>query len=283
MHTNRLQYQIVLPIIAFHLALLAAPFTFQWDAIGVALGLWWVSGLGVSIGFHRLLTHGAFRTHPFVRYLLTILGCLANEGPPLVWVGTHRIHHRFADHEGDPHSPGKSMWWGHVAWAAYFDHDSARIEAKDLEKDAGLKLIDRFFWLPNLLLTVFLYALGGWSWVVWGIVVRTVFFLHCTWFVSSVAHSWGYRTFEVRDTSTNSWWVALLTFGDGWHNNHHAQPRSAAHGIQWWELDVSYLVIRAMEGLGIAWDLQRPIIASPRPTDKNRVAAQEIAHADPSK
>jgi stearoyl-CoA desaturase (delta-9 desaturase) len=261
-YDGRFQWEIAIPIVVLHVALIAAPFTFTRGALLVAIALWCLTGcFGVTIGLHRMLTHRGFRTSKFVQYTLTLLGCLANEGPPLVWVGTHRIHHKFADLPGDPHSPIENFSWGHVVWAFFFEHADARAAAKDLMRDPGMVFIDRFYWAPQLILAVPLYLLGGWPWVVWGIVVRTLFTLHCTWFVNSVAHRWGYRNFDTPDHSKNSWWVALLTFGEGWHNNHHACQRSAAHGMYWWEVDLTYSTIRVFEYLGIVWDVKHPVVA----------------------
>lgn len=256
---RRFQSAVAIPIIGFHLALVAAPFSFRWDAVLVGLILWCLNGFGVTLGFHRLLTHGAFRTYRGIKYALTILGCLAYEVTPIIWVGTHRLHHQFPDKAGDPHSPKENDLWAHVLWLFFFEHEDARKMARDLAKDPIMRLIDRFHWVPQLILGVILYFVGGWPWVVWGIVVRTVFTWHCTWVVNSVGHRWGYRNFDTPDSSRNSWWVALITFGEGWHNNHHAQQRSAAHGILWWELDLTYMLIRLMEFTGLAWDVERPI------------------------
>lgn len=271
---GRFQVAFAIPIVGFHLALVAAPFTFQWDAVFVAIILWALNGFGVTLGFHRLLTHGAFQTYRGIRYALTILGCLANEVTPLIWVGTHRLHHQLADKDGDPHSPTKSIVWAHVQWLFFFEHEDARRMARDLAKDPMMRLIDRFHWVPQVVLGVTLYVLGGWPWVVWGIFVRTVFTWHCTWLVNSAGHLWGYRSFNTPDNSRNSWWLALITFGEGWHNNHHAQPRSAAHGLRWWELDLTYALIRFMEMVGLAWDVEHPRLPG---RSRIRTVSQELS------
>jgi stearoyl-CoA desaturase (delta-9 desaturase) len=260
----RLRHEMVISIIIFHLGCLAAPFTFSWSGVGLVIFLWWFTGgLGICIGFHRMLTHASFKTSRPVRYALMLLGCLANEGPPIVWVGTHRLHHRHSDHEQDPHSPLLGFEWGHVVWMFFYAHDVARRAARDLSRDRWMALIDRFYYVPTILLAGVLYLLGGWSWVVWGVFVRTVVVLHCTWFVNSAAHKWGYRNFETNDGSRNNWWVALLSFGEGWHNNHHAQQRSAAHGMKWWEFDPTFLTIRLLEAAGLIWDVHRPVMDDP--------------------
>lgn len=256
----RLQGALVFSVVVCHLGCLAAPFTFSWSGVGILIALWWITGgLGICLGYHRQLTHQSYKTYRPIRYALVTLGCLANEGAPIVWTGTHRLHHHHADEHDDPHSPNKGGFaWGHLLWTFFYEHAGSRRAARDLERDWFIRTLDRWCLVPTILLSVALFLLGGWSWVVWGVFVRTVFVLHCTWFVNSAAHTWGYRTFETTDGSRNNWWVALLTFGEGWHNNHHAYHRSAAHGLKWWEFDPTYLTIRAMELVGLAWDVKKP-------------------------
>jgi cyclopropane-fatty-acyl-phospholipid synthase len=271
----RLQWSIVVQGIVLNLVLLTAPFTFTWDALLVTVVLWWLSaGLGISLGFHRLLSHGSFKTSRPFKYVLSILGILANQGPPLVWVGTHRLHHRQPDLPGDPHTPIRNFWWAQFFWVFLFPHAEARRAARDLARDRGLVVLDRCYFLPQFVLIVLLYTAGGLPWVVWGFFVRVGFTLTCTSFVNSVTHRWGYRNFDTSDLSRNSWWVALVTFGEGWHNNHHAAPRSAVHGLRWWEVDLTYQTVRALEALHLVWDVQRPAPAQAatraraRPTGK---------------
>jgi fatty-acid desaturase len=256
----RLQGALVFSVVVCHLGCLAAPFTFSWSGLGVLVALWWITGgLGICLGYHRQLTHASYKTYRPIKYALVTLGCLANEGAPIVWTGTHRLHHRHADEHDDPHSPNQGGFaWGHLLWTFFYEHAGSRRAAKDLERDWFIRTLDRWCLVPTILLSIALFMLGGWSWLVWGVFVRTVFVLHCTWFVNSAAHTWGYRTFDTTDGSKNNWWVALLTFGEGWHNNHHAYHRSAAHGLKWWEFDPTYITIRAMELAGLAWDVKRP-------------------------
>jgi fatty-acid desaturase/cyclopropane fatty-acyl-phospholipid synthase-like methyltransferase len=254
----RLQWSIIVQGIILNAFCLAAPFTFSWDALLVTLVLWLLTAcLGISLGYHRLLSHASFKTSPLFKYTLTVLGMLANQGPPLVWVGTHRLHHRYPDRPGDPHSPRNSFWWAHFFWVFLFPHDQARRAARDLARDRGLVLLDRCYFLPQLILIALLYLAGGWPWVVWGFFVRMSFMLTFTSLVNSAAHRWGYRNFETHDNSRNNWWVAAVTFGEGWHNNHHADPRLAAHGLRWWEVDLTYLVIRMLLALGLIHDVKQ--------------------------
>jgi len=255
---NEMLWGNVIAIGGLHVGALLAPFFFSWSAVGVAVFLWWISGgLGICLGYHRLLTHRSFETPKMVEYALTIFGNLTWQGAPIRWVGTHRMHHRDSDTETDPHSPRHGFSWAHAFWCLMEDPlgRDPRELAKDMQRDRVHLLLDRYFWVPQIVLAVLLHALGGWPWVIWGICVRTVFSYHATWFVNSAAHTWGYRNFETRENSHNTWWVALLSFGEGWHNNHHAFARSARHGLRWWELDLTYLTIRVMQALGLARDV----------------------------
>jgi stearoyl-CoA desaturase (delta-9 desaturase) len=221
------------------------------------------------MGYHRLLTHRSFETPRLIEYLLTILGSLANQGGALRWVATHRVHHRHSDDNGDPHSPRDGAWWAHMLWwmpyiPALDDAVHYRHYVLDLCKDPIHRFLDRWHILFPLSLAAWLVALGeawgglGLSWLVWGIFVRTMLLYHATYLVNSATHMWGYRSHNTRDRSTNLWWVALLTLGEGWHNNHHAFPRSARHGLRWWEVDVTYLLIRFLSWVGLARQIHVP-------------------------
>jgi stearoyl-CoA desaturase (delta-9 desaturase) len=236
----------------------AAPFTFSYSALVVCLVLYLAAGFGVTMGYHRLLTHRSFQTSRLVEYLLTVLGSLANQGGPLRWVAVHRIHHQYSDAEGDPHSPRDGVWWAHLLWWMPYVpalDDARRYEryVLDLAKDPVHRCLQRYYFVLPLVLGGLLFVLGelygglGLSWLVWGMFVRTTLLYHATWLVNSATHQWGYRSYPTRDRSTNLWWVALLTLGEGWHNNHHAYPRSARHGHRWWELDMTYVLIRLLE------------------------------------
>lgn len=248
-------------IAGLHVACLLAPFYFTWGALGIAVLLWWAAGsLGICMGYHRLLTHRSFKTPKLFEYFLTTLGSLNWQGGPVKWVGTHRLHHKESDTDKDPHSPMHGFSWAHVLWCFVKDpagRDPRKL-APDLERDRVHALLDRFFWVPQVALAVVLYALGGLPWVIWGVAVRTVFSYHATWFVNSASHYWGYRNYETREESRNNWWVALISWGEGWHNNHHAHQRSAAHGLRWFEIDVTYWMIVALSWVGLARDIVLP-------------------------
>jgi stearoyl-CoA desaturase (delta-9 desaturase) len=255
---GRVNWETVVAMVIFHAGALAALFTFTWAALAVTLVLLWVSGsLGIGMGYHRLLTHRGYKTPKWVEYFLTLCGTLALESGPLQWVTTHRIHHAHTEGREDPHSPRDGGWWAHVGWifrGTAQKHDPATVEryAPDLLKDGFHVWISRWYYLPFVLLGVALLLVGGWSVLLWGVFLRTVVGLHATWLVNSATHMWGTRRFETADDSTNNLLVALLTFGEGWHNNHHAHPRAARHGLAWYELDFNWWGIRTLQLLGLA-------------------------------
>ncbi|HKS72635.1 MAG TPA: fatty acid desaturase [Terriglobales bacterium] len=245
-------------MILFHVGAIAALFFFSWKALFTLFFLWWVAGsLGIGMGYHRLLTHRGYKTPKWVEYFLTVCATLALEGGPIFWVATHRIHHRFSDQEGDPHSPIDGKWWAHMGWiltGKSMHHDTTTLAkyVPDLAKDKFHVWITKYHYVPMIVLGLALLAIGGLPLLLWGVFLRTVVLLHCTWLVNSATHSWGSRRFVTRDLSTNSWWVAILTFGEGWHNNHHAHPVSARHGLRWYEVDMNWYGIWLLKKFGLA-------------------------------
>ena len=266
---NGIDWPTLIWIAGMHLAALAAPFYFTWSGLAICLFLCWVTGcLGVTLGYHRLLTHGSFVTSKPVRWFFAFVGGISGEGSAIVWVANHRKHHAFSDQEGDPHSPRDGGLWSHVLWL-FPQHSKAEVDAHvkrwapDLAKDSGVIFFHKTFLLWHFVIGGGLLATGwaiygpetGVSWLLWGLAVRMVYVFHVTWFVNSATHIWGYRNYETTDDSRNLWWVGLLAFGEGWHNNHHAFQRMAAHGHKWWEFDMTYWVILAMERMGLAWNV----------------------------
>jgi fatty-acid desaturase len=245
-------------MIVFHLCAVAALFMFSWSALLITLPLLWISGsLGIGMGFHRLLTHRSYKTPKAVEYFLTVCGTLALEGGAINWVVTHRIHHANTDVPGDPHTPRDGRWWSHMGWilrGTAQQHEEAVMlrYAPDLMKDPVHLWLNRLYFIPLVVCGLLLVAFGGWSELMWGVFLRVTFGLHATWLVNSATHMWGSRRFVTSDDSTNNWWVALLTFGEGWHNNHHAHPRAAKHGLAWYELDLNWWGIKALKVLRLA-------------------------------
>jgi fatty-acid desaturase len=258
-------------MVVFHVGAIAALFFFTWKALALAVALWWISGsLGIGMGYHRLLTHRGYKTTKWLEYVMTTCGTLALEGGPIAWVATHRIHHQNTDKPGDPHSPQDGGFWAHMGWivtgrAMHNDSGELLPFVPDLRKDRFQLWISKWHWVPLALLALALFAIGGWPFLLWGIFFRTVIGLHSTWLVNSATHMWGSQRFPTGDASTNNFWVAMLTFGEGWHNNHHATPQAARHGIAWYEFDINWYGIRALRTLGLAWDIKLPRTAPINP------------------
>jgi stearoyl-CoA desaturase (delta-9 desaturase) len=250
----------------FHAGALAAFFFFTWERLAV-MAILYVLAINVGIGmcYHRLLTHRGYQTPKWVEYLMSICATLSLEGGPIFWVSTHRVHHQLSDQEGDPHTPKEGGWWAHTGWILFGNalHAQTAVLARyapDLSRDRFHVWLSKYHWLPITLSGLALLA-GGWMWggwkegvgmVLWGVLLRVTLGLHATWLVNSATHLWGSRRFETRDDSRNSWWVALLTGGEGWHNNHHAHPVSARHGLKWYELDPNFWGIWLLSKIGLA-------------------------------
>jgi stearoyl-CoA desaturase (delta-9 desaturase) len=261
-----------LGLLALHLGALAAflPGTFAWPAVAIAVALHYVTGgIGISLGFHRMLTHRSLRCPRWLEYAFALCGTLALQGGPIDWVATHRAHHAHTDREGDPHNVRRGLRWAHIEWL-YRYNDARPSEAEqrrlapDLAGDPVYRFLERTYVLWQIALGLVLFAAGGWPWVIWGIFVRVVVTYHVTWLVNSAAHDSGYRSYRTGDRSTNNWVVALLTWGEGWHNNHHAFPYSARHGLRRFEIDVTWYSIRLLAMLRMAHEIKLPTPAALR-------------------
>jgi fatty-acid desaturase len=278
-HSGKLNLKLAIPLVIFHLLGLAAFFFFSWSGLVVALVMWVLAqNIGIGMSYHRQLTHRGFVTPRWVEYAMAVCATFALEGGPIFWVGIHRLHHQVTDKPGDPHSPREGGFWAHMGWMLYgslHNHDPLLDRyVPDLMRQPFYRWLSRWHWLPVTtvgfgLLFAGLWAPGGTlfrgiSWVLWGIFLRVTLGLHVTWAVNSATHMWGSRRFATRDDSRNNWWVALLSGGEGWHNNHHAHPVSARHGMAWYELDVNYLGIRLLGLLGLAHKItvQAPDLAT---------------------
>ena len=292
--SNGTNWVTTIAMSAFHVGAVAAFFYIDLGAILTAAFLWWVAGsLGIGMAYHRLLTHRGYKTPKWVEYFLTTCGTLALEGGPIFWVATHRIHHQYSDQDGDPHTPREGTYWAHMGWifagkSMHHDTQVLRRYVPDLSRDPFHVWLTTWHWVPQVIVGLALLAYGGIPYVLWAVAFRVTFGLHATWLVNSATHLWGNRRFQTRDDSTNNWWVALLTFGEGWHNNHHAHPVSARHGLAWYEVDMNYAAIKALEAIGLAWDVKVARLphgatahAMPQETpDAVDITAAEIVPAD---
>lgn len=270
MSLKNLKLGTTLWITGIHIgAALLGYIAFSYEGLVLCFFLANLTGWGITAGFHRLFTHGAYEVPRWLYLTLALTGTLAGEGSAIQWVATHRKHHKFSDKDEDPHSPNDGFWWSHILWLfpklSPGEREAIqRAYAPDLSKDPALVFLDKKFIHCHLALAAILFALGymyggmfmGFSFFVWGTLVRMVIVFNVTWSVNSCTHVWGYRNFDTRDKSTNLWWVAALGGGEGWHNNHHAFAKTANHGHRWYEFDPTYWTIRTFAFLGLAWNLR---------------------------
>ena len=230
----------------------------NWTDVILLLVMYSLVALGVTIGFHRMLTHRSFKPHPAVKLVLLILGSMSVEGAALDWAATHIKHHAQADREGDPHSPVEGFFHSHVGWLFKDRMADPNVYCRYLLKDPIVVFVSRTFLLWVVVSLVIPFAIGGWTGLLWGGLVRMFLTHHVTWSVNSVCHVWGHSPFKTADHSANNFPIAIVSLGEGWHNNHHAFPASARHGLHWWQFDATYILIRAMSMVGIAWDIRTP-------------------------
>ena len=229
----------------------------QWSDLALLVTMYTLNAFGLTIGYHRMLTHRSFRPHPAVKVILLVLGSMAVASPPIEFAATHIKHHAQSDREGDPHSPLEGLFHSHLGWLFKDRFADPQVYCRHLLKDAIVVFVNRSFLLWVVLSLAIPFVLGGWTGLLWGGFVRIFLVHHFTFSVNSICHTFGKREFETNDRSRNQWLVALLAFGEGWHNNHHAFPRSAFHGLHWWQLDFSGYVIWTLERLGLAHEVYR--------------------------
>ncbi|HUV70855.1 MAG TPA: fatty acid desaturase [Terracidiphilus sp.] len=257
-------------IVLFHIGALAALFLFSWQGLATLVVLHVLAiNVGIGMCYHRLLTHRGYQVPKWLEYAMAVCATTSLEGGPRFWVSTHRVHHQLSDQEGDPHTPREGAWWAHTGWIFFGEalHAQTAVLARyvpDLSRDRFHVWLSKYHWVPITATGVLLMA-GGWIWggwvngvslVLWGVLLRVTLGLHATWLVNSATHMWGSRRFETRDDSRNLWWVALLTGGEGWHNNHHAHPVSARHGLAWYEVDPNFWGIWLLKKVGLARKIQ---------------------------
>ncbi len=270
------------PFIALHLACIAVlflpDFGLHWTALGLCAFTYFIRIFGITAVYHRYFAHRSYRTSRPMQFLLACLGCSALQKGPLWWASHHRRHHRYSDTADDPHSPHEtSFWWAHVGWILAEDHvETPTHLIRDWERYPELRWLDRNHWVPGIVLAVGCYVFGalvggwdgspatfftqqwGWDHLVWGFVISTILVYHATFSINSLSHLIGWRRYATEDDSRNNLFLALITLGEGWHNNHHHFQSSANQGFYWWEVDISYYIIRTLGFLGLVWDIRRP-------------------------
>jgi stearoyl-CoA desaturase (delta-9 desaturase) len=281
----KLNWTYIFGIGAYHLVAVLAfmPHYFTWSGLIVALLCTHLCGLfGINLCYHRLLTHRALKCPKWLEHAMAVVAMSCLQETPARWVAIHRRHHQFADEQPDPHSPLASFFWSHIGWILVDQPDLSRLGmyeryAKDILRDRFYVMLERSYaliWINLIQMPLFFgagFAVGslfgeaptnaahtGLSIMMFGVFVRTVLVWHITWAVNSVTHLWGYRSYETGEDSRNNVLIGLISNGEGWHNNHHADPRSARHGHRWWEIDNTYLTIRVLEWLGLATDVVPP-------------------------
>lgn len=260
---RKVRYDTIVTIVLFYLGAILALFNYSTFWLLVGIGVWMIShGPGLAVGYHRLLTHRGFKTPKIIEYILATAGCFTLQGGLIKWVAIHRKHHRYTDLPGDPHSPREGFFRAHMGWvSSSCDMELDKPElltqyAPDLCQDKYLCFLNRFWYLPSTIVGLSLLYLWGLPAMLWVIFVPVAAGLQFTWLVNSACHKWGKRPNDTGDDSTNNWWVALLTFGEGWHNNHHDKPARARHGLEWNQLDISWRFIQLLRICRLASDIK---------------------------
>ncbi len=233
---------------------------FSWKGVALAVALYYIRIFGVTAGYHRYFAHKTFKTGRVMQFLFAVLAMSSTQKGVLWWAAHHRVHHKFSDKPEDVHSMKlRGFFWSHVGWILSHDYDRTELEEiQDFAKYPELRWLDRYHVVPSVVLGTSLYLIGGWWALVWGYLVSTTLCWHGTFTINSLAHWLGRRRYATTDESRNSLVLALLTLGEGWHNNHHYYPAAANQGFYWWEIDITYYVIRLLAAVGLVWDVQTP-------------------------
>jgi len=258
----KIRPQVFIPLVILHIGVVFAPLYMSPGCILYAVILWIVTGmLGVTVGYHRLLTHRGFKTYKLIKYFHVACASISLQQGPISWVRIHRAHHSHSDTDRDPHTQRRGFLYGHLGWPFLKHREIGRspevkVMPQDLTSDKVIVFFEKYHYHIFIFSLIAIYLWGGISYLLWLGCVRTVWLLHTTWAVNSLGHRFGYRNFDTKDLSTNNWFVAIITFGEGWHNNHHRYPQSTRHGIKWYEFDLTWLYIRMLFKLGLVWDLK---------------------------
>jgi stearoyl-CoA desaturase (delta-9 desaturase) len=251
-----------------HLLPLLAIFTgVTWTAVILFMLTYWGRMFFITAGYHRYFAHRAYRTGRVFQFVLAFGGCMSAQKGPLWWAGHHRIHHRYTDTIDDPHTPMKGFWWSHVGWILS-DETSDKPEGtmKDFEKFPEIRFISKHDFIAPWTLGIACFLIGGWSGLLIGFLLSTVLLWHSTFMINSLAHVLGRRRYETHDTSRNNAFLAVLTMGEGWHNNHHRHAHLARQGLRWWEIDVTWYILFALEKLHVIWGVRRPKVEDRDPS-----------------
>ncbi len=283
--SSRILWEYVIPVIGFHLLIplaFTAYFFSWWGVLFLPIGNYIFTSMGIGAGYHRLLTHRGFDCPKWFEYTLAILGVCSLQDSPARWVLVHRVHHQHSDHQPDPHTPRVSAFWSHMGWLFVENRELSTARAydkytRDMMRDPLYRWLQGGLnWVWVYVAHAILFLVAGFAiaalacetragmvqfgaqFFFWTVIMRTIYTWHVTWAINSAAHMWGYRNYETREDSRNNWLFALLTNGEGWHNNHHADPRSAQHGHQWWEFDFTYITLATLEKIGLISNLARP-------------------------
>lgn len=254
---------------ALHLTVLSVLFVeFSWIAVALAVVVYVARGFGLTAGYHRYFAHRAYKTSRWFQFVLGTLGASALQRGPMWWAGHHRVHHKHSDDDDDPHSPvAKTIWWSHIGWVVSNRYNATEWHLmRDFQKYPEIKFLEKWDLIPGILLGFACYLFGwaiggtslGLSCMSYAFFLGTIILYHSTFMVNSVCHLFGRRRFATKDHSRNNWFVAIMTLGEGWHNNHHHYPSSARQGFKWYEYDVSYMILKVLSWVGIVWDLRAP-------------------------
>lgn len=250
-----------IPFLVVHLACLAAFFVgFRWSYLLAALVLYYVGMFFVTAGYHRYFSHRSFKTSRWFQFVLAFMAQTSAQKGVLWWAAHHRHHHRYSDTEEDLHSPTRfGFWWAHVGWMLSTKYDQTRKELiADFARFPELRWLDRYYLIPPILMATTLFLIGGWSLLIWGFFIRTVMLWHGTFTINSLCHVFGRRRYQTSDTSKNSFLLSLVTLGEGWHNNHHHYMAACRQGFFWWEIDITYYILKALSWVRIVWDVRQP-------------------------